>query len=510
MSAGDDALGVFEEAGGEQGVVEDLLGDELGGLALSSVGFGFGKAADDGVAWIDLEDDLGDGEVTVFVHGAHHLAELRSHLTLGREHKGGAAEQTLAGAHGFDASGERFFEPVAKAGGGFFGEGFAFGGRVVAQVDLIRVDGVERFALKLMQRGDHILVNGFIHVEDLEAFGFEAFHIGAGFDGGAGGSDLIVDGFLVLLHAADVVGERDDFSLFGHRGFEAEEFGNGIAMSVVSGDAFFEEARELGVVLAPFFGVILGFFIKVLEQAFGDDIAEFADKGRVLHGLAGDVEGKVLAIDHTADETHPVREELGGLGVDEDFFAIERDTGFGLAHAHELHVLIGEEEQGIDDERGVGLEMQAVGGGVPGVGGEFVEVVVLFVSDVFAGFEPEGLDGVDTFAVQVDREANEVGVAFEDFLDALGLGEFGSVFFEVQGDGAATFLVGGGSVDGVASSTVARPGEVLIIRPPGMGGDRNFVGDHEGAVEADTELTNDFGFVSFTCVLESGGEGFGA
>lgn len=501
---------VFEEACGEQGVVEDLLGDELGGLALGSVGFGFSEAADDGVAWIDLEDDLGDGEVTVFVHGAHHLAELRSHLTLGREHKGGAAEQTLAGAHGFDSSAERFFEPVAEAGGGFFGEGFAFGGRVVAQVDLIRVDGVKRFALKLMQRRDHVLVDGFIHVEDLEAFGFEAFHIGAGFDGGAGGSDLVVDGFLVLLHAADVVGERDDFSLFGHRGFEAQEFGNGIAMSVVSGDAFFEEARELGVVLAPFFGVILGFLIEMLEETFGNDVAEFTHEGGVLHGLAGDVEGKVLAIDHAADEAHPVGEKLGGLGVDEDFFAIEGDPMLSLAHAHELHVLIREEEQGVDDEGGVGLEVEAVGGGVPGVSGEFVEVVVLFVGDVFAGFEPEGFDGVDALAVKVDGEADEVGVAFEDFLDALGLGEFGGVFLEVEGDGTAAFLVGGGGVDGVAGGAVARPGQVLIIRPPGMGGDRNFVGDHEGAVEADSELADNFGFVSFTGVFEGGSEGFGS
>ena len=503
-------MGVFEEAGGEQGVVEDLLGDELRGLALSSVGFGFGKAADDGVAWIDLEDDLGDGEITVFVHGAHHLAELRGHLAIGSEYKGGAAKQALAGTNGLDTGSECLLQPVAQAGGGFFGEGFAFGGRVVAQVDLIRVDGVKRFALKLMQRRDHVLVDGFIHVEDLETFGFEAFHIGASFDGGAGGGDLIVDGFLVLFHAADIVGEGDDLSLFRHGSFKAQEFGDSVTMSVVGGDAFFEEAGEAGVVLTPFFGIVLSFFIKVLEQAFSDDIAEFAYKSRVLHGLAGDVEGEVLAIDHAADETHPVREELGGLGVDEDFFAIEGDTGFGLAHAHELHVLIGEEEQGIDDERGVGLEMQAVGGGVPGVSGEFVEVVVLLVGDVFAGFEPEGLDGVDAFAVQVDREANEVGVAFEDFLDALGLGEFGSVFFEVQGDGTATFLVGGGSVDGVASSTVTRPCEMLIIRTPGMGGDRDFVGDHEGAVEADTELTNDFGFVAFTGVLESGGEGFGA
>lgn len=91
LGAGDDALGVFEEAGGEEGVVQNLLGDELGGFALGGVGLGFGEAADDRVAGVDLEDNVGGREGTVFVHGAHHLTELRCHLAVGGKDEGRGA-----------------------------------------------------------------------------------------------------------------------------------------------------------------------------------------------------------------------------------------------------------------------------------------------------------------------------------------------------------------------------------------------------------------------------------
>ena len=315
---------------------------------------------------------------------------------------------------------------------------------------------------------------------------------------------------MVFLHAADVVGEGDDLAFFGHGSFEADELGDAFTVGGVGGDAFFEEAGEFAVVFAPFFGVVLGFLVEVLQEAFGDDVAEFADEGGVLHGLAGDVEGEVFAVDDTADEAHPVGEELGGLGVDEYFFAVEGDAGFGLAHAHEFHVLMGEEEEGVDDEGGVCLEVEAVAGGVPGAGSELVEVVVLFVGDGVFGFEPDGVDGVDALAIEVDGEADEVGVALEDLADAVGFGEFGGVFFEVKDDGTAAFLLGGGGVDGVAGGAVAGPGEVLVVGAPGVGGDGDFVGDHEGGVEADAELADDFGFVAFAGVFEGGGEGFGA
>ncbi len=186
MGADDDALRVFEEAGGEEGVVEDLLGDELGGFALGGIRFGFGELADDGVAGVDFEDDVGGGEGAVFVHGAHHLTELGCHFAIGGEDEGGGAEEAFARADGFDTLGEGFFEPVAEAGGGVFAEGFAFGGvGVVAEVDLVGIDGVEGFAFELAEGGDDVFVDGFVEVDDFEAFGFEAFDVGAGFDGGA-------------------------------------------------------------------------------------------------------------------------------------------------------------------------------------------------------------------------------------------------------------------------------------------------------------------------------------
>lgn len=267
---------------------------------------------------------------------------------------------------------------------------------------------MEGLAFELAEGGDDIFVDGLIEVDDFEALGFEALDIGAGFDGGAGGGDLVVDGFLVLLHTADVVGEGDDLAFFGHGCFKADELGDGVAVGVVGGDAFFEEAGEFAVVFAPFFRVVLCFLVEMFEEAFGDDVSQFANQGGVLHGLAGDVEREIFAVDDAADEAHPVGEKLGGLGVDEDLFAVEGDAGLGLTHAHEFHVLLGEEEEGVDDERGVCLKVEAIAGGVPGVGGEFVEVVVLLVGDGVLGFEPDGVNGVDALAIEIDGEADEV------------------------------------------------------------------------------------------------------
>lgn len=80
----------------------------------------------------------------------------------------------------------------------------------------------------------------------------------------------------------------------------------------------------------------------------------------------------------------------------------------------------------------------------------------------------------------------------------------------MKDDGAAAFLFGGGGVDGVAGGTVAGPGEVLAFGAPGVGGDGDFVCDHEGGVKADAKLADDLGFVALAGVFEGGGEGFGA
>jgi hypothetical protein len=117
------------------------------------------------------------------------------------------------------------------------------------------------------------------------------------------------------------------------------------------------------------------------------------------------------------------------LGVDEDLAAVEGDALFEAGEAELLGVFLRDEEEGVDRERGVGAEMQAEAGLVEGVGLELVELGVFLVLDLVLAAQPEGLDGVDAFAVEVDRERDEGAVALEDFLHLPVLGEVGASSF---------------------------------------------------------------------------------
>jgi hypothetical protein len=76
----------------------------------------------------------------------------------------------------------------------------------------------------------------------------------------------------------------------------------------------------------------------------------------------------------------------------------------------------GEEKQRVDDERGIGLEVEAVAGLIESLGGELVELLVLLLGDAVFVLQPDGLDVVHALAIERDGEADEVRVFAEDAL----------------------------------------------------------------------------------------------
>ncbi len=303
------------------------------------------------------------------------------------------------------------------------------------------IGGDELFAVELADVVHDVFVHGFVAEEDLEVAGLEAFEIRAGFEGGAGGAEEEVDFLLVGAHAGDVVGERRGLALFGERGLEAEELNDLVLVGVVEGGAFFQEDAEFVVKLVVGVGAVLGFFGEELDEAFGDNLVQLFDEGAVLHGLARDVERKVFAIDYALEEAEPFGEEVLGFGIDEDLAAVERDGGFEAGHAELLGVVLGNEEEGVDLERSVGREVETQAGLVVGVRLELVELGVLLVGDLGLGAKPDGLDRVDVFAVQVDREGDEGAVAFEDLLNAALGCELAAVVLQLDDDLRAALLV---------------------------------------------------------------------
>ena len=67
--------------------------------------------------------------------------------------------------------------------------------------------------------------------------------------------------------------------------------------------------------------------------------------------------------------------------------------------------------------------MQAIARLVPGISLEFVEFRVFLVLDLGLTPQPEGIDGVDDVAVQLDRELDEARVPLDDFLNVRVTGE---------------------------------------------------------------------------------------
>ncbi len=152
------------------------------------------------------------------------------------------------------------------------------------------------------------------------------------------------------------------------------------------------------------------------------------------------------------------------------------------------------------------MELQP--GLVVGVRLEFVKLGVFLVFDLVLGTQPEGRNRVDVLAVEIDRERHERAVAFEDGLDLVFLGVVFAVVFELNDNlGAAAFAFD--LVNGVGTGSVAGPDVSLLLFLPGAGVDLDRLGDHEGRVEPDAELTDEV-VVLGAALLDGLEEGLGA
>ena len=129
---------------------------------------------------------------------------------------------------------------------------------------------------------------------------------------------------------------------------------------------------------------------------------------------------------------------------------------------------------------------------VVGVGLKFVELGIFLVFDFVFRAKPEGLDGVDALAVEIDGERDEGAVTFDDFLDLPVGGVVGAVVFQFDDDfGTAALAVG--FFDFVATGAVAGPDVALLGTAPRVGVDLDGFRDHERGVETDAKLADEVG-----------------
>ena len=192
---------IFEETGGQEGVVVELLGHE-DGFAFVGV-LDLGELLDDRVAGIEFEVHLnrrGFGVITFGLHRLHHLAHLGRHELVGVEHCGGRIDEAIGGFYFGYLLTEGFLEPLDEGVEFVFFEGFTFG-FVIAEFEVSRISGGQVLAVELAQVTHHVVVHVFEAVDDLKVAGFQAFEIRTAFDGVTARADEEVDFLLFLAHA---------------------------------------------------------------------------------------------------------------------------------------------------------------------------------------------------------------------------------------------------------------------------------------------------------------------
>lgn len=81
---------------------------------------------------------------------------------------------------------------------------------------------------------------------------------------------------------------------------------------------------------------------------------------------------------------------------------------------HLLHVRLRNVEQALQGQWGISQEVDNVRRRVISTCNELVEFLVLLRSDILGLLGPDSTNGVDLLTIEVDREANKVGVGLDD------------------------------------------------------------------------------------------------
>ena len=541
------------EAGGEEGGVVEEPDEVLDGL-VTGIGL-LAEGGDDGVGGVDLHGLLGGhvgrlGGVAEGL-GLHDTLHVGGPAELTGDEDAGGVGKTVGNDDLLDLVVEDLLHELAEALGGGLGLlELLLLVLLLLELESLLGGGDELLALELLELLDGVLVDGVDHVDDLVSLLLETLEEGAGLDGALGLAGDVVDAGLLVVHTADVVVEAGHL-LAGLGGVVTQELGDLGAVGGVLVDAELEILGE-GLVELLVGVLVLGEVVEHLDALLDEVLLDNAEDLVLLESLTGDVEGKVLGIDDALDEGEPLGHDVLAVVHDENATDVKLDLVellLGTALEHVEGSALGAEEDGAELE--LTLDGEVLDGGVllPVVGEGLVEGGILVLGDVVGLAHPDGLHGVEVLplvadfldllglllllgvllvdlldlglvvvallvlvvvvvgdlllggllGVELDGEADELGVLLDEVLDALLLEVLGHVLLEVEDDAGTTADGGlGGGDDGEGSAGLGAPGVGLVVVV--LGGDLDLVGDEVGRVETNTELS-DHGDVG------SGGEG---
>src|SRR3569833_1925852 len=408
-------------------------------------------------------------------------------------------------------------------------------------------------ALELLELRHGVLVDGVDEEQHLEALVLERVEEGRLGDGLDGLARDVVHVLLVLGHARDVVGQRR--LLVARLGrVEAQQLGQGGAVLRVLVDAQLDVLGEGAVELVELL-LVLGDLVEELERLLDDVLLDHLHDLVLLERLAGQVQGQVLRVDDTLDESQPLGDQVRSIVRYEDAADVQLDVVLGLLGLDQVEgSALGHEQDGAELKLALDGEVLDAKMVLPIVGERLVEGGVLLRGDVLGITSPDGLLLVELLLldlglldllgllllllvfflviiylldlgllvlvllgvlgllgilirhlllrllldVEVDGVRDELGVLLDDLLDLALVEVVEQHNQQVQDDlgTAAQRLALGVGRDGEGATSTRLPDVLLVIIV--LGDDADAVGNQVCRVETNTELA-DHGDISTGC-----------
>src|SRR3569833_1192315 len=387
----------------------------------------------------------------------------------------------------------------------------------------------------------------------LEALVLERVEEGRLGDGLDGLACVVVLVLLVLGHARDVVGQRR--LLVARLGrVEAQQLGQGGAVLRVLVDAQLDVLGKGAVELVELL-LVLGDLVEELERLLDDVLLDHLHDLVLLERLAGQVQGQVLRVVDTLDESQPLGDQVRSIVRDEDAADVQLDVVLGLLGLEQVEgSALGHEQDGAELKLALDGEVLDAKMVLPIVGERLVEGGVLLRGDVLGITSPDGLLLVELLLldlglldllgllllllvfflviiylldlgllvfvllgvlgllgilirhlllrllldVEVDGVRDELGVLLDDLLDLALVEVVEQHNQQVQDDlgTAAQRLALGVGRDGEGATSTRLPDVLLVIIV--LGDDADAVGNQVCRVETNTELA-DHGDISTGC-----------
>ena len=402
------------------------------------------------------------------------------------------------------------------------------------QADIAAVDRLERLLLVLGQGLYDPLIHRVGHEQYLKALGAEGLQMGRLLQGFTAHAGDEVDLLLPLRHPGDILLQRNEGARLGSRALEQHQILEFLLVGIIEMDALLDDLAKL-LPEGDVFGEGLLLDLGQRRQDLADQpFLDALDLHVFLQDLAGDVQRQVAGIHHTFDKAQVVGNQLLALVGDEDAFDVQLQTLLAVGHEHVEGLLGRQIEQGLEFAGTLGREVDRAEGGLKVMGDMLVEFAVLLFGHLALGACPDGLHGVEdlllggldlagpldllavhTFGhfttgdVHHHRVLDVIGVLLDDGADLPLVQVALELVLQVQHD-LGPALLAAAFLDRVGAVTGGFPEAPLLCRAPLAGRQGHPVGDHEGGIEADAELADQFRVVGGSLVLQGLHEGLGA